>query len=162
MKWWKILVCGLILLTGGCSIWKWILAEPVVKIYTPIEPYKYVVVPSTGELKSYFNNVSKKEGEVEKRTVYESVCPSDVVAGVLLKHGFVRLPSVKPEWAGETLIVNYGESGGDNGIVEVTIQFVSAQTYEVVALCTADGGASMRADAVRQAIVRALSGLFPE
>lgn len=69
MKWWRILICGLIFLTG-CSVWKWMSGEPVVKIYT--EPYKYVVVPPTSELTSYVNDVSKKE-EVEKRTMYESI-----------------------------------------------------------------------------------------
>lgn len=35
-------------------------------------------------------------------------------------------------------------------------------SYEIVALCMAGGGASMRVNAVRQAIFGALSGLFPE
>ena len=69
-----------------------------------------------------------------------------------------------PELAKETLIVNYGESGRRNrGLgytIEVTIQFISAYTHEMFCSCTAEGQGSTEADDIRQAIKRALDGLF--
>ena len=63
-------------------------------------------------------------------------------------------------------IVNYGESGGRNrGLgytIEVTLQFISAETNEMVCSCTAEGQGSTEADDIRQAIKRALGALFSE
>ena len=97
-------------------------------------------------------------------TETKSVSPSDIIAGILIQNGYVILPDVKPELEKETLIVNYGESGRRNrGLgytVEVTIQFISAQTSEIICLCTAEGQGSTEADDIRQAIKRALEGVF--
>ena len=54
----------------------------------------------------------------------------------LTKKGFIRLPEQKEELNDKTLIVNYGESGKRNrGLgytIEVTIQFVSAKSNELI------------------------------
>ena len=90
--------------------------------------------------------------------------PSDVISGVLIKEGFIILPELKPELSNETLIVNYGESGRRNrGLgytIEVTIQFISAKTKQMICSCTAEGQGETEADDIRQAIRRALDGLF--
>jgi len=96
----------------------------------------------------------------------KSVNPSDVIAGILIKEGYVILPKLKSELSNETLIVNYGESGRRNrGLgytIEVTIQFISAKTNEMICSCTAEGQGETEADDIRQAIKRALSSLFPQ
>ncbi|KDS29372.1 hypothetical protein M097_1388 [Phocaeicola vulgatus str. 3775 SL(B) 10 (iv)] len=89
-----------------------------------------------------------------------------MIAGILIKQGYIILPELKSELANETLIVNYGESGRRNrGLgytIEVTIQFSSAKTNEMICSCTAEGQGETEADDIRQAIRRALSSLFPE
>lgn len=82
----------------------------------------------------------------------------------LFPKAIVILPEIKSELAEETLIVNYGESGRRNrGLgytIEVTIQFISAETNEIICFCTAEGQGATEADDIRQAIRRALDGLF--
>mgnify|MGYP003295833302 CR=1 FL=1 len=96
----------------------------------------------------------------------KSVNPSDVIAGILIKEGYIILPELKSNLSDETLIVNYGESGTRNrGLgytIEVTIQFISAKTSEMICSCTAEGQGETEADDIRQAITRALSELFTE
>ena len=65
--------------------------------------------------------------------------------------------------------MTYGESGRRNlwgGVLgytmEVTIQFLSAQTHEIICTCTAEGLGDTEADDIRKAISRALDGLFGE
>ena len=76
------------------------------------------------------------------------------------------MPEIKSELAKETVIVNYGESGRRNRgfgyTIEVTIQFISADTNQMICACTAEGQGSTEADDIRQAIRRALEGVFPE
>ena len=86
-------------------------------------------------------------------------------SGILSKKGFVRLPEQKSELVDETLIVNYGESGRrDTGLggytIEVTIQFISAKSNDLICSCTAEGQGSTEADDIRQAITRCLSSLL--
>ena len=90
--------------------------------------------------------------------------PSDLIAGILIKQGFIRLPELNSRLLDETLIVNYGESGRRNVnlgySIEVTIQFLSAKTNMPVCVCTAEGQGSTEADDIRIAINRALKPLF--
>ena len=76
------------------------------------------------------------------------------------------MSEIKSELAKETVIVNYGESGRRNCrfgyTIEVTIQFISADTNQMICSCTAEGQGSTEADDIRQAIKRALDGLFAE
>ena len=96
----------------------------------------------------------------------KSVNPSDIIAGILIQNGFIIVSEIKSELAKETVIVNYGESGRRNRrfgyTIEVTIQFISADTNQMICSCTAEGQGSTEADDIRQAIKRALDGLFAE
>ena len=95
-----------------------------------------------------------------------TVNPADLITGIFIKEGLIRLPELKPELAEETLIINYGESGKRNtGLggytLEVTIQLISAKTSSLVCSCTAEGQGSTEADDIRQAITRCLNELTP-
>ena len=83
---------------------------------------------------------------------------------MLIIEVLIILPELILELANETLIVNYGESGRRNrGLgytIEVTIQFISAETKQMICSCTAEGQGETEADDIRQAIRRALDGLF--
>ena len=140
------------------------LKTPVIVRNVPIEGYRYVFVTPTKELTSSAGGAYGGQYGIYGASTTKSVNPSDVIAGELIKNGFVVLPELKAELNNETLIVNYGESGRRNRgfgyTIEVTIQFISAETYELVCSCTAEGQGETEADDIRQAIRRALSGLF--
>lgn len=139
---------------GACAP----LRVPVIVKKASIETFKYAYITPTEEL------TSSTEYGVYGSSTTKSVNPSDIIAGILIPKGYAILPEIKPELAEETLIVNYGESGRRNrGLgytIEVTIQFISAYTHEIFCSCTAEGQGSTEADDIRQAIKRALDGLF--
>ena len=124
------------------------------------ENYKYIYISPT-------NSLTSSTGGTYGGQYYsssKSVNPSDVITGILSKEGFIRLPELKSELTNETLIVNYGESGRrDRGLgytIEVTIQFISAKSNELISSCSAEGQGETEADDIRQAITRCLSALL--
>ena len=97
-------------------------------------------------------------------TTTKSINPSDIIAGELIKRNFIIVPKLEPQLADKTLIVSYGETDrryrGLGYTIEVTLQFVSAKSHEMVCSCTAEGQGETEADDIRMAIQRAISGLF--
>jgi len=127
-----------------------------------IEGYKYIFISPT-------NSLTSSSGATYGNQYYsttKTVNPSDVIAGILSKEGFIIVPEVKPELIDETIIVNYGESGRRNVAfgytIEVTIQFISAKSHTLLSSCTAEGIGDTEADDIRKAITRCLTGLFPK
>ncbi len=151
-----------ILMLGSCAP----LRLPVIVKNAPIETYKYAYISPTKELTSSSGGTYGGQYGIYGSSTTKSVNPSDVIAGVLIKEGFIILPELKSELSNETLIVNYGESGRRNRgfgyTIEVTIQFISAETKQMICSCTAEGQGETEADDIRQAIRRALEGLFPK
>jgi hypothetical protein len=99
-------------------------------------------------------------------SITQTVNPTDLITGIFIKEGLIRLPELKPELAEETIIINYGQSGKRNtGLggytLEVTIQLISAKTSTLVCSCTAEGQGLTEADDIRQAITRCLNELTP-
>ena len=132
----------------------------------PIETFKYAYISPTKELTSHSGIYHGGFGGMYGFAATESINPSDVIAGILIKEGFIILPELKSELSNETLIVNYGESGRRNRgfgyTIEVTIQFISAESKQMICSCTAEGQGETEADDIRQAIRRALEGVFPK
>ena len=157
IKKWLFVICT-ILLVNGCAP----LRTPVIVRNAPVEMYKYAYISPTKELTSSTGGTYGGQYGIYGSSTTKSVNPSDVIAGMLIKEGYIILS----ELSNETLIVNYGESGRRNrGLgytIEVTIQFISAKTNEMICSCTAEGQGETEADDIRQAIRRALSSLFPE
>ncbi len=93
-----------------------------------------------------------------------SINPRDMIAGRMIKRGFTILQEINPKLADKTLIINYGESGRRNVFgghtTEITLQIISAQTYEVLCTCSAEGFGSTKADDISIAINRALDEIF--
>ncbi len=151
-----------ILMLGSCAP----LRLPVIVKNAPIETYKYAYISPTKELTSSSGGTYGGQYGIYGSSTTKSVNPSDVIAGVLIKEGVIILPELKSELSNETLIVNYGESGRRNRgfgyTIEVTIQFISAETKQMICSCTAEGQGETEADDIRQAIRRALEGLFPK
>lgn len=150
----------IILLMNACVP----LRAPVVVKNSPIEMFKYAYISPTKELTSSTGSTYGGQYGIYGSSTTKSVNPSDVIAGILIQNGFIIVPEIKSELAKETVIVNYGESGRRNRgfgyTIEVTIQFISADTNQMICSCTAEGQGSTEADDIRQAIKRALDGLF--
>ena len=142
------------------------LKVPAVVKNNTIEGYKYIYITPTSNLTSSAGGVYGGQYGTYGSTTSKSVNPSDVISGILTKEGFIRLPNLKSELIDETIIINYGESGRRNrGLgytIEVTIQFVSAKTNELICSCTAEGQGETEADDIRQAITRCLKSLLSE
>ena len=148
------------ILLWGCGTLK----SPIIQQNEPVSSYKYFYVTPTSELTSSRGGVYGGLYGTYGGTTTKSLNPSDVISGVLLKQGMIRLPELDPELLDKTLVVNYGESGRRNlnlgYSIEVTIQFLQARTHSVVCICTAEGQGSTEADDIRIAINRALEPLF--
>ena len=129
--------CGILIL-GACAP----LRVPIIVKKSPIEMFKYAYISPTKELTSSTGSAYGGQYGIYGSSTTKSVNPSDVIAGILIQKGYVILPELNPELAKETLIVNYGESGRRNrGLgytIEVTIQFISADTNQMICSCTAD------------------------
>lgn len=128
-----------------------------------ISNYKYFYITPTNSLTS--STGSTINGMYISSS--KSVNPSDVITGILIKQGLIRLPELKPELNDKTLLINYGESGrrstGLGGYaIEVTIQLLSAKTTELACNCTAEGQGSTEADDIRIAINRCLNEIIPK
>ena len=139
------------------------LKAPTIHQFSSIDGYKYVFITPTAELTSS-TGVAYAIGNGLYGNTSKTINPSDIISGVFMKNGYIRLPELKPELLDQTIIVNYGESGRrDKGLgyaIEVTIQILSAKTSEPIVICTAEGQGETEADDVRIAINRALTPLF--
>jgi len=130
-----------------------------------LENFKYVYISPTSRLTSSSGSLYGGAYGVYGGTTSKSVNPADVISGILTKKGFIRLPELKSELSDETIIVNYGESGkrstGLGGYtIEVTIQFITSKSNELISSCSAEGQGETEADDIRQAITRCLTTLF--
>lgn len=154
-----LVICGFLML-GACAP----LRVPIIVKKSPIEKFKYAYISPTKELTSSTGSAYGGQYGIYGSSTTKSVNPSDIIAGILIQNGFIIVPEIKSELAKETVIVNYGESGRRNRgfgyTIEVTIQFISADTNQMICSCTAEGQGSTEADDIRQAIKRALDGLF--
>ena len=101
-----------------------------------------------------------------------SIHGCDVVAGLLMKKGYVILSynqylNMSASTAYNTMKVTYGEGGtrsvGFTGgyTREVTLQFVSAATNDLICVCTAEGMGSTERDDAEVAVTRCIQRLFP-
>lgn len=156
-----IMICTALIL-NSCSALK----APIIVKNASIENYRYAFITPTKELTSSMGSTYEGIYGMYGAITTKSVNPSDIISGELIKKGFVVLPELQSELNNATLIINYGESGrrtrGLGYTIEVTIQFISAETHELVCSCTAEGQGHTEADDIRKAIRRAMSGLFGE
>ena len=122
--------------------------------------YQYLIINGTTSLTSgtgqTINGIYYSESK--------SVNPRDVISGYMAKKGFIILSETDAALLNKTLIVNYGESGRRDVFwgytTEVTIQFISPETKQLVFSSTAEGIGSTEADDIKEAITRALDALF--
>ena len=132
----------------------------------PLDGYQYFYITPTGEKSGTTTSIYNTGYGAYGTTQQKSTNPADVISGFLIKRGYIRiaeLPGLHPE---ETLIINYGESGKRRfGIwgaytLEVTIQFLSVTTNEILCTVSGEGLGSTEADDIRVAINRCLQAVF--
>ena len=96
----------------------------------------------------------------------KSTNPADIISGYLIKRGMVRLREEKNDLADKTMIINYGETGRRNTstgyTIEVTLQFISAKTNNVICVVTGEGQGQTEADDIRIAINRCLEEMYKQ
>ncbi len=96
----------------------------------------------------------------------------DVVAGMLMKKGFIMLSynqyiNMPTSMAYSTMEVTYGEGGTRSVDIfggftrEVTLQFVSAATKDIICVCTAEGMGKTASEDAEIAVRRCILKLFP-
>ena len=82
------------------------LKDPVVVKNSSISDYKYVYITPTKELSSSTSGAYMgQNGVMYGSTESKSVNPSDVIAGALIKKGFIIIPELSPELQNKTLIM---------------------------------------------------------
>lgn len=125
-----------------------------------LNDYQYVLVNSTETLTSSVGTTINGTYVSQGKTVN----PKDIISGYLIKKGYIILDSVNEETKNRTMIVNYGESGRRELALgyttEVTLQFISADTKQLICTTTAEGLGETEADDIKNAITRALDALF--
>lgn len=158
----KILAIAIICFVTGCAI----ALRPVSVQYTEsLFNYKFFFIQPTGTV-----NTSPSSGVVVGNMVIsgdsKSVNPGDLIAGQLIKVGFIRVPELRDDIKDMTFIVNYGETGSRpvtlGSTTEITIQFISASTLEPICTCTGEGIGDTKADDVEKAVYRCLQQVFQE
>ena len=152
-----VFACITFLLTSCASM-----RPAVVNKVTSLDNYTYFYITPTQELTS--SSGASISGQYYSTS--KTINPSDVIAGTLIKRGFLRLPELDQDKLDKTIVVNYGESGRRNVnlgySIEITLQFVSALDHSLICVTTAEGQGSTETDDIRIAINRALEALFKE
>lgn len=129
-----------------------------------LSDYRYIYITSASELSSSAGSAVGTPYGVFGSTVSKSVSPSDLIAGMFMKRGFIRLPEIKEDLKSQTIIINYGESGRSNrGLgysIEVTLQLLNAQTLEIICTSTAEGMGETESDDIRKATIKCVNAIF--
>lgn len=160
-----IMAFSLLLIINGCAILK-----PVEsKKFGDISQYKYAIVGQTQTLNSGAGSgyVGYGTSGGFSSSVSKSINPSDVIAGILMKRGFVIVDSINDDKKkAQTLLVRYGQGdkrnvlGGLGGYtLGVSIQILDFTTNDPLFTCKAEGQGETESDDIREAITRCLQDL---
>ena len=127
--------------------------------------YKYFYVNPTGTITGSTGMVVGNQYGVYGGSSTKSTSPCDVITGFLIGKGFVRVVNIDDNNKDKTFIINYGEVGRRMGFfcdnIEISLQFTSASTNEVICTVTGEGDGETEADVIRKAIERCLNTAFP-
>lgn len=127
-------------------------SEPLFTIRSndSVRNYKYVYIAPTQTVSQDINygqaysnpnnNNSGSRTSIYSTTVRKTTNPSSVIAGWAMKKGYTVIPEISSSIADQTIIINCAETNRRmlNEIIEITIQCVSARTYEVICTCSSE------------------------
>lgn len=91
----------------------------------------------------------------------------DILTGGMMKRGFINIPDMAREnLPRKTLLITCAESGGREKVftyqVEITLQFLDAETNELLLTCTCRGEGAPRNEAIRRALQNGMKTIFKE
>ena len=158
----KYLVVLLAIVCCGCAS----LLPPTVTMHRPANEwnYQYVYITPTTETTSVSGGAIGGYYGIYGATSSHSVNPTDIITGHFINKGYIRIADIKPEIEDKTLVINYGETtrgySGFSRKVGVVIQIVSANTNELVCVCSGEGIGETDAQAIRNAIDICLEAFF--
>ena len=97
----------------------------------------------------------------------EELAPVQLIEGMLLKKGLVRVAKSEPAFLNSLLLAKWGISGkrdvsdlmSSGYTQEVTIRLMDAESMTPVFICSAEGYGATAVSDIREAITRCLSGL---
>ena len=156
-----LIILATVMITVGAMAGK--INAPKVKVMGDLRPYKYAYIIPTGSVTS-----SSGSGAVIGYMVFsdgtKTVNPGEIIAGYLIKQGYVILPSIVPELAEETMIFSYGNAGtrqigAFSYASKIVIQITSCKTHELLATIEAEGCGNTESDDISQALYDALTSL---
>lgn len=170
MKITKIILLALIpLMFSSCASVSYqpVILNPVqITRNAPIDEYRYFYITPNEAKTSSMGGIYGNNKGVYGSSVSKSTNPSDIISGYFIKKGLVRLAEIKKDIEGQTMIINYGETGRRNTstgyTIEVTLQFVSAKTNNVICVVTGEGQGQTEADDIRIAINRCLEEMYKQ
>ncbi len=144
----------------SCSFIFYRADKPEAKIYDTLTKYPYFHIQKSDVLVAGEVDTDD-DGDIDSYST--SINTSDMIAGYMMREGFVRLNELSPDLKGKTLVISYGESAPYNNSFarQVTLQFLRADTNELVATCTAEGNGRTHVDDIREAINTCFETLFP-
>ncbi len=136
---------------GGCAT-----LPPSSEQTADLAQYRFILIEATP-------TVSSIAGGGGNLSTHE-INPANLIEGLLLKKGLVRVVSATPGTQAQTLLLRWGISGRRDlplgGYTqEVTMMLLDAQSQQSVYKCSAEGLGSTEADDIREAITSCLSGL---
>ena len=143
---------------GGCAT---ATLPPTSTQSVDIAKYRFVVIEATPTISSMAGS---------KNGLYtQEINPANLIEGLLLKKGLVRVANVASDSQEQTLLLRWGISGHRDlihgGIFksgyaqEVTMLLLDAHSKQSAYKCSAEGLGSTEADDIQMAITSCLSGL---
>lgn len=131
-----------------------------------ISNYKFFYINPTGSKTGSSGVVVGNQYGVYGGSATKTTDPCDVITGFLIRKGFVRVASIDDSNRAQTFVINYGEVGRrETGLggytIEIVLQFISANTNDVICTVTGEGQGETEADDIRIAIERCLNTAFP-
>ena len=130
-----------------------------------LDGYKYFYMNGTGSTTSRSNvGVNVGYGVIVTGDD-KTVNPGDVISGYLMNRGYVRVAEIL--CPAETFIVNYGEGNRRHhpdfysmSVQQLILQFVSADSNEVICTITGEGSGDNAAEEIRNGLKRSLDYYF--
>ena len=164
----KIKIAILSLSIAGCAVSVPKMNEPSFARSGDVSAYSFVVIEQGPTMRASIAQADESRAAAQSREFN----PTQLMEGVFLKKGLVRVTSVPDSSRNNTLIAKWGVSGSRDFVIgnawkgyaraysqEVTISLISATDLRPVFSCTGEGMGVTELDDIRQAIVSCLSGL---
>ena len=157
-----LFIVAVAFLLTSCSVSKY----SSVNQYSSFDEYKYFVVTEASSVVGSTGGAYGNQFGVYGSQVTKTANPTDLIAGHLMKKGFIRLSSTNEDRDEKTMIVSYGDGGRHmlfwGYATEVILQFLDAKTMDVIAVVSAAAMGETESDKVKKAINKCFKVLFPQ